>query len=83
MTFRAYLGMGLAALPAAALSAPPPEPKPSFTARQIIERQLAAKPARPADMSGAEATRIRELYLGRMGQKLEPQRGVSGGRTGS
>ena len=74
--------LAMALLPAAAPpdAAPPPA---RTTARGAVERQLAAPPTRPGTMRGEEATRIRENYLDRIGQKLVPQRDAIGGRAGS
>ena len=76
----------LGLLPAAAFSAPKaPAPAPDrVTAREVVERQLAAEAAHPGGMSGAEAARLRELHLQRLGHPIEPRHDMTGGgRSGS
>lgn len=83
---RACLLCAIALLPATASAgrrAPPPAVEPAPTARMVIEKQLAATPEHAPGISGIEATRIRELYLQRMGQKLQPEHEVTGSRSGS
>lgn len=58
--------------PAAAAAQPaPPRTAVSATAREVVDKQLAAKPVRPAGLSGAEASRIRDHYLDSIGRTLE------------
>lgn len=77
--------IGSLLLPGAAIAAGGDEPprQTSYTSRMVVERQFAAPPRRPNEISGTEASRIRELQLQRMGQMLRPVRETSGGRTGS
>lgn len=89
----AYLLCAVAAamLPAVASAAPAapapgdtPPVAPSFTARMVIEQQLTAPSRRAGELSGAEASRIRQLQLEGIGQMLEPRREIGGeARSGS
>jgi hypothetical protein len=66
----------LGAAPTLAIPAAP-------TAREIVERQLAAPPIHREPISGEEASRIRDVYMSRIGKKLEPQQDLPGSRAGS
>jgi hypothetical protein len=84
-TWRRGAMAGAAALliPATVCAAPPALIPAAPTAREIVERQLAAPPVHHEPISGEEASRIRELYMSRIGKKLEPQQDLPGSRAGS
>lgn len=70
------------AAPLAALASPDPKVQPAdrVTAREAVERQLAAPAVRDGELSGVEAQQLMKLYQGRIGKILEPRREISGGR---
>lgn len=83
---RACLLCAIAMLPSAASAGrrvAPPAADPAPTARMVIEKQLSATPEHATGISGIEAARIREIYLQRIGQKLQPEHEVAGNRSGS
>jgi hypothetical protein len=80
----ARIGIALAALLLPALAAaqdgePATVPVDEWpTARSVVERQLAAPPRLPAEMTGVEASRIMDLYLQSIGRMLQPRHEFGG-----
>lgn len=67
--------------PLTSIAAPDPKPADRVTAREAIERQFAATPSEPREMSGAESARILEKYHGRIGKMIEPKREIGESRA--
>jgi len=77
----AELGVAAALFaPLPALAGPDPDPAPRVTAREAIERQLAATPARASELTGTEAAIVMEKYRARIGKMIEPKREIGSER---
>ncbi|WP_419816570.1 hypothetical protein [Glacieibacterium sp.] len=68
-----------------ARKAPPSAPAPDvITSRMVVDKQLAARsPTSGTGLGGAEARRIHDRYLSRIGVPLETGNTASSGRNGS